>query len=290
VTDGMTAPFLNISDRKKGLLFILALSASFVFCYSGTFLWLHHKYQGPESYYSHGYLVPFISAYLIYQLRNRISAAPLSSAPVGIIIIVLALAIHVFGALGDINFISAFSLVIYLTGCSLFFLGRAVTKIIAFPLFFLVFMCPVPDAYLNVIALPLKSLATSCSLSIIDLLGIPYIREGFRLILPDAIFVVGTPCNGMRSLMSLSAVGLLFVYLIRSVWWKKLIFLSLILPFSILLNGLRIAVLLLIAYGFGQNAADPESFIHDGSGIMVFIIGLCFLILVGRKINEEKRP
>lgn len=286
----MTAPFLNISDRKKGLLFILALSASFVFCYSGTFLWLHHKYQGPESYYSHGYLVPFISAYLIYQLRNRISAAPLSSAPVGIIIIVLALAIHVFGALGDINFISAFSLVIYLTGCSLFFLGRAVTKIIAFPLFFLVFMCPVPDAYLNVIALPLKSLATSCSLSIIDLLGIPYIREGFRLILPDAIFVVGTPCNGMRSLMSLSAVGLLFVYLIRSVWWKKLIFLSLILPFSILLNGLRIAVLLLIAYGFGQNAADPESFIHDGSGIMVFIIGLCFLILVGRKINEEKRP
>ncbi len=290
MTDGMTAPFLNISDRKKGLLFILALSASFVFCYSGTFLWLHHKYQGPESYYSHGYLVPFISAYLIYQLRNRISAAPLSSAPVGIIIIVLALAIHVFGALGDINFISAFSLVIYLTGCSLFFLGRAVTKIIAFPLFFLVFMCPVPDAYLNVIALPLKSLATSCSLSIIDLLGIPYIREGFRLILPDAIFVVGTPCNGMRSLMSLSAVGLLFVYLIRSVWWKKLIFLSLILPFSILLNGLRIAVLLLIAYGFGQNAADPESFIHDGSGIMVFIIGLCFLILVGRKINEEKRP
>jgi exosortase len=213
---------------------------------------------------------------------------PLSPAPVGGLVVILALAVHVFGALGDVNFVSAFSMVIYLTGCTLFFLGKGITRALAFPLFFLVFMCPVPDAYLDVVALPLKAMATSFSLSIIDLLGIPYIREGFRLHLPGSMFIVGTPCNGLRSLISLSAIGFLFVYFIRSSWWKKLVFLSLILPISILLNGLRIAALLLIAYGFGQNAAGPESFLHDGSGIVVFVIGLLVLFVVGTRINEEK--
>lgn len=281
-------PYLNNSERNKDLLFMLILSASFVFCYFNTFVWLHHKYQGGESYYSHGYLVPFISAYLIYQLKGRLSAMPVSSTPVGIFIIILALAVHVFGILGDVNFVSAFSMVIYLTGCSLFFLGKGITKVIAFPLFFLLFMCPVPDAYLDVVALPLKSMATTFSLYIIDLLGIPYIREGFKLYLPDSMFIVGTPCNGMRSLISLAAIGFLFIYFIKASWWKKLIFLSLIPPISIVLNGLRIAILLLIAYGFGQKAAEPESFLHDGSGMAVFIIGLLVLVVVGRRINEEK--
>jgi len=280
---------LDHSERWKHLVFLAALSVSFVLCYFNTFLWLNHKYQGAQSYYSHGYLIPFVSAYLMYRLKDRLSSIPLSSAPAGLFVIALALAVHVFGALGDVNFVSSFSLVIYLMGCSLFFLGKDITKVIAFPLFFLFFMCPIPDDYLDVVALPLKSAATAFSLYIIDLLGIPYIREGFKLHLPDAIFIVGTPCNGLRSLISLSAIGILFVYLIRSSWWKKLVFLCLIPPVSVVLNGLRIAVLLLIAHTFGQDAASPESFLHDGSGMAVFIIGLLVLIVVGRRISEESR-
>ena len=281
-------PYLKNSERNKDLFFILILMLSFVFCYFNTFIWLNHKYQGSESYYSHGYLVPLVSAYLIYQLKDRISALSLSTAPLGLIIVILGLAVHIFGVMGDVNFVSAFSMVLYLTGCALFLLGREITKIIAFPLFFLLFMCPVPDAYLDMVALPIKSAATTFSLYLIDACGIPYIREGFRLHLPDSTFVVGTPCNGLRSLISLSAIGFLFVYFIKSTWWKKLLFLALILPVSILLNGLRIAILLLIAHGFGQEAASPESLLHDGSGMVVFVIGLLVLIVVGRKINEEK--
>jgi len=280
--------YLNDTERKKDFVFLLILSASFVFCYFNTFIWLHHKYQGGESYYSHGYLIPLVSAYLIYQLKDRLSAIPLSTAPIGLFVIIMGLAVHIFGVLGDVNFVSAFSMVFYLTGCSLFLLGREITKVIAFPLFFLLFMCPVPDAYLDMVALPMKSAATTFSLSIIDACSIPYIREGFRLHLPESIFVVGTPCNGMRSLISLSAIGFLFVYFIKSPWWKKLIFLGLIPPISILINGLRIAVLLLIAHGFGQEAAAPESFLHDGSGIVVFVLGIIVLMVVGRRINEEK--
>lgn len=266
----------------------MALAASFVFCYSGTFLWLHYKYQTGVSYYSHGYLVPFVSAYLVYRIRGRLSRVPPSSAPAGLWIVVAALAVHVLGVLGDVNFVSAFSLVMYLIGCALYFLGRDAAKIIAFPLLFLFFMCPLPDAYLDAAALPLKAMATSVSLHLIDLAGIPCVREGFRLHLPQSMFIVGAPCNGLRSVISLMAIGLLFVYSIRSSLSKKLIFLLLILPVSIALNGLRIAVLLFISYQFGHEAASPESFLHDGSGMLVFILGLVILLLVGRRINREE--
>ena len=282
-------PFFVGLQRSKDVLFLLILLGSFVSCYFGTFLWLNVKYQGNESYYSHGYLVPFVSAYLIYHLRDRLRATRLSSSPAGLLIVVLSLAVHVFGALGDINFVSTFSLVTYLIGCSLIFLGKDMTRVIAFPLLFLFFMCPLPDIYLDAAALPLKSMATTLSHSLIDLAGIPCVREGFRLHLPESVFVVGTPCNGLRSLISLSAIGLLFTYSIRSPRRKKLVFLSLILPVSVALNGLRIAVLLLISHLFGQEAASPESYLHDGSGLVVFLLGLVILLLAGKRINGEEK-
>jgi len=98
---------------------------------------------------------------------------------------------------------------------------------------------------------------------------------------------VGAPCNGVRSLIAFFAVGFLFLYFIRSSWWKKGILLLLIPPISIVLNGLRIAILLFIANHYGQEAASPESYLHDGSGLLVFIIGIGALVLYVRKINED---
>jgi len=99
---------------------------------------------------------------------------------------------------------------------------------------------------------------------------------------------VGTPCNGMRSLISFFALGFLFLYFIRPAWWKSVIFLFLIPIISIALNGLRIAILLFIADRYGQEAASPESYLHDGSGIFVFIIGIILLMLISRKIDNAK--
>ena len=199
-----------------------------------------------------------------------------------------ALVFHILGVLGDVNFISGFSMVVYLAGCSLFLLGRPFTKKIAFPLFFLIFMCPIPDAIIDIVALPLKSMATTLSLYIIDILNIPYIREGFRIHFADTTFIVGTPCNGMRSLISFFALGFLFIYFIRTVWWKKGLLLLIIPPLSILLNGIRIALLLFIAHRYGQEAVSPESYLHDGSGLLVFVIGLGIMLFFLKYINEER--
>lgn len=276
-----------VSDRNRDILLVTALILSFILCYHPTFLWLHYKYSLEESYFSHGYLIPFVSAYLIYAMKNELARIPRSSSPVGLAAIILALLIHILGVLGDINFISGFSMVLYTAGCCLYLLGGQFTKKISFPLFFLVFMCPVPDGIIDTVALPLKAMATTLSLHMIDLINIPYMREGFVINLPGSTYVVGAPCNGVRSLIAFFAVGFLFLYFIRSAWWKKGILFLLIPPISIVLNALRIAILLFIAHRYGQQAAAPESYLHDGSGLLVFIIGIGALVLFVRKINEE---
>lgn len=276
-----------MTEKNTHIILSSILATLFILCYHPTFLWLHYKYSLEESYFSHGYLIPFVSAYLIYIMRDELSRIPRSSSPIGLIVIVAALLIHILGVLGDINFISGFSMVLYIAGCSLYLLGGQFTRKISFPLFFLIFMCPVPDGIIDTVALPLKAMATTLSLNMIDLINIPYVREGFVIHLPSSTYVVGAPCNGVRSLIAFFAVGFLFLYFIRSVWWKKGILLLLIPPISIVLNAMRIAILLFIANRYGQQAAAPESYLHDGSGLLVFIIGIGALVLYVRKINEE---
>ena len=260
----------------------------FVACYFQTFQWLNYKYQGAESYYSHGYLIPLVSGYLIYQSRRELKGVPLTSQPSGLVLIVTALLLHLMAALADVNFLSPISMIVYLTGSSLYFFGTAFTARIAFPLFYLVFMCPLPNEYIDVIALPFKSMATTASLYLIDLIGIPYVREGFRLHLPTSVFIVGTPCNGMRSLISFLALGCLILPFLRTPWWKRAAFLLIIPPISIILNALRISILLYIASRYGQEKAQPESYLHDASGMFVFIIGVMFILYLSRRLDGRR--
>jgi exosortase len=283
----MTEPPDTRAEGKYPILWGI-LAVSFILCYLPTFLWLNGKFSGQDSYYSHGYLVPFITAYLIYLKRSELKAIRPSSSLAGLWLIISALIIHVLGEIAVINFVSSFSMVLYIAGAVLYLMGREFSEKIAFPVLFLIFMCPVPDNIINWAALPMKSLSTTLALKLVDLSGIPYIREGFKINFAASTFVVGTPCNGMRSLISYLALGFLFLYFIRPRWWKSIIFLFIIPVISIALNGLRIAILLFIANSYGQEAASPESYLHDGSGIFVFIIGIALLLIISRKIENEK--
>jgi len=263
------------------LIYLLSifLLASFLLCYHNTFSWLHYKYSLKDSYYSHGYLIPFISLYLIYIIREKIKTIELSSSFLGLGIIILALVIHVFAVMSDINFISGFSIFFFIIGCILYLFGKKVARELAFPLGFLLFLFPIPDNYINIIALPSKSLATDIGLMVIDWLDIPYFREGFIINLTDTSLFVGTPCNGMKSLISFIALGVLAIYIIKLGLIRNFIIIACIYPLSIFINGCRIALLVYIADTYGIEKASPESFIHDLSGLIVFFIGFIILIL-----------
>ena len=258
--------------------------ASFIVCYYQTFLWLHYKYSQQDSYYSHGYLIPFVSAALIYLGKGKLGTLEKASDSIGLGLIIFALLIHMVGTIGDINFFSGFSMFFYILGASLYLLGREVTRHIAFPIAFLLFMFPIPDAFINYLGLPTKYVATAVGMKIIDLIGIPYFQEGFRIALPNTSLVVGTPCNGMKSLISFAALGVLFVHFADLKVWKGLIILGAIYPMAVLLNGLRIAILVYIAANYGIEKASAESYLHDLSGLVVFVLGF-FAILVFVKIS-----
>lgn len=280
---------MDISISKKALFFYLMfLILTFISCYYYTFGWLNYKYSLKDSYYSHGYLIPLISGYLIYSMWEKIVPIKTESNYWGLLIFIFAITMHLIAVIGDINFISGFSILFYLFGCSLFLLGKEITKCLAFPLFFLVFMFPVPDMFINVIGLPTKSLATVIGLKIVSLFDIPYLREGFRIHLANSTMTVGTECNGMKSLLAFLALGILAIYITRFDIKKSLLAIVGIYPLAVLLNGCRIAILVIIAEWYGIEKAAPESFLHDLSGIVVFIIGIIILFLPIKLFESSK--
>ena len=251
---------------------------------------MHYKYSLKDSYYSHGYLIPFVSLYLIYIKREKIKTIEISSSPLGLGIVITAFAIHIFAVMSDINFISGFSIFFFIIGCVLYLFGKKVARELAFPLGFLLFLFPIPDNFINFIALPSKNLATHIALIIIDWFDIPYFREGFIINLADTSLVVGTPCNGMKSMISFAAIGVLAVYIINPGLIKNIVIMACIYPLSILINGCRIALLIYIADKYGIEKASPESFIHDLSGLIVFFIGLIILIVFIILLEWKRKP
>lgn len=263
------------------------LLTAFALCYYHTFFWLHYKYSQQDSYYSHGYLIPIITIYLIYRKRTELRVINRSSDISGLAIIICALLLHIIGTMSDVNFFSGFSMFFYVFGASLYLFGRDLTKQIAFPLVFLVFMFPIPNPFIDTVGLPSKSLATSLALKIIDLIGIPYFQEGFKINLGNTSLFVGTPCNGMKSLISFAALAALFLHLSDVALWRRLAIFAAIFPMAFFLNACRIAILVYIANNYGIEKASPESYLHSMSGLAVFIVGTIALVLFVR-ISEQK--
>jgi len=266
------------------------LPTAFVLCFLPTFQWLHVKYTLPESYFSHGYLIPFVTAYLIAARRplppRRASG---DRNLLGLLTLVLALGCHTLGTMAAVTFVSGFSMVFYVIGTLLFLFGWRWVRHVLFPLCFLFLLCPVPDRFVDLIAIPVKSVSTDLALAVMRLLHIPYYREGFVIQFAASQFVVGTPCNGLRSLLSLAAIGLLFVYLLRPrKRWLTALYLCLIPALAVLLNGCRIAVLFVIADRYGEEAAAPDHYLHETSGLAVFLAGLLCLLLLGRVLHGKK--
>jgi exosortase len=159
-------------------------------------------------------------------------------------------------------------------GISLYLFGRAITRELLFPLAFLFFMFPLPMAVLDTIAMPMKLFAASAGAAIVTLLGMPLVQEGFQLHFPTTSLVIDDPCSGLRSLISLAALGALCAYFFQAPTWKRMALFIAAIPIALISNILRVTFLASLAF-HGKNAAS--GFYHDLSGIMVFLLALAML-------------
>lgn len=258
---------------------IVIIVISLIAIYAPTFISLGRKYLATDSYYSHGFIVPLVSAYLIWRKRSRIKALLPAAKPSGsgLVLLVSGLLLHLASTALTLNFGSYLSLPIVLAGLGLYFWGKAIFPLLLFPLFFLIFMIPLPNVVIIAVSFKMKILAAQMASGIVSLMGIPIARDGSTIYLPAGSLVVGDPCSGLKSLISLLALGVVFTQFTNASRLKKNILCLSAVPIAMISNILRIILLILAAYVYGEKAA--LGFFHDFTGMLVFVFA--FIGLVG---------
>jgi exosortase len=221
--------------------------------------------------YSHGFLVPFLSAYLIWARRDKLREIPRRPSLWGMVIVLGAMGLLFLGSLGAELFLARFSLLCAICGLIVYFCGGAMLRAVAFPMAFLLFAIPIPVVVYNEIVFPLQFVASRFATWTLETLNLfPILREGNVLILPGMSLEVVEACSGIRSLMSLLALAAGFGYVVeRSVVARWILFLAMV-PLAIISNGTRVMITAIMANYLGPKAA--EGFMHEFSGWVIFVV------------------
>jgi exosortase A len=279
----------TVSSRSRIFLLFGVLSLGlFVYAYRDTFLWLYERYTNPDSHYSHGFLIPLVSGWLIWRKRDELRGMTISGSGIGLILMVLALLLHVGSVWTHVFFTSGFSIQLFIVGACLYLFGTAITKKIAFPLGFLAFMFPLPMGVISAFSFPLKLLVADLGALAMKALGVSLYREGAIISLTNASLSVGDPCSGIRSLISLLALGALIAHMSAMTMPRKIALFFMAIPIAIFTNVLRVCALILVADRFGSMWASPEHWFHTASGMGVFVVSMILLFLT-MKVLEGRR-
>jgi len=236
--------------------------------------YLVHKWIVDENY-GHGFFVPAISGYLIWQRRDRLRAMSLQGSWWGVPVILAGLALYFAGTLATLYVLIHLSLWIVLAGLLVAAIGPRGVGAIAFPLCYLLTMIPLPDFLQQGLSAKLQLLSTQLGVGVLQLAGVMAFREGNVIDLGPIQLQVVEACSGLRYLFPLSSLALLCAYLYRDRMWKRAaLFLSSI-PIAIALNGFRIGVTGFLVDRYGVWVA--EGFFHGFSGWLLFVSALAIL-------------
>lgn len=230
--------------------------------------------------FSHGFFVPIFSAFAVWQNRARLWAIQPKPSIWGLPVIVTALAMLLIGTFGAELFLSRMSFILLIAGAVVFFVGWSMLRAVLFPLCFLVLMIPIPSIVFSQITLPLQMLASKLAAGTLPLCGVPVLREGNIINLPAMPLEVAQACSGIRSLMSLTTLAIMYGYLVeRRVWVRVALALASV-PIAVAANGLRIVGTGLIVQYWDPEKA--EGFFHLFSGWLVFVFSLLMLFALHR--------
>ena len=219
--------------------------------------------------------MPAFSAFVVWQDRKRLAALPKKPSWFGLAVITGALVVLIVGVLGAEFFLSRSSLVLLLAGLVICFLGWGHFRAMLFPLAFLFFMIPIPAIVFNQIAFPLQFLAARLGSFLLTLFGVPVLRQGNIIQLPTHALEVAQACSGIRSLMSLGALAVIYGYFLETRNVHRVLLALAAIPIAIAANGLRVMGTGLLGYYWDPDKA--EGFFHTFSGWVIFVISFALL-------------
>ena len=238
---------------------------------------------GHDDNYSHGFLIVPIAMYFAWERRQGLLEAARQPSVLGLIVLIGSIVTLVAGILGAELFLTRVSIVGVVAGSVLYVMGWQHLRILALRIAFLLLMIPIPAIIFNQIAFPLQLQASRFGETALILWGIPVLREGNVIVLANTTLEVAEACSGIRSLVSLLTLGIIYSYFTDQRQWVRVAVTLSTIPIAILSNGLRVAGIGVAAHYYGGEVAT--GFLHTFSGWVLFVVAFVFLFVVMRVIQ-----
>jgi exosortase B len=242
----------------------------------------------------HGALILAVMMWLFWGLRKPIAAVPAQPRPLaGWLVFAIGLFLYVVGQVFQISILEFGSQPFVVAGILLLLKGSGATRVAWFALFYFIFMIPLPGIIVDAVTGPLKNWISAIVVEILYRVGYPISRNGVVLNIGQYQMLVADACSGLHSMYSLSALGTLFMYIMgRTSRLHNAIMVASILPIAFTANIVRVMILVLITYHFGDEAG--QGFLHGTAGMVLMLVALaCFFALdalLARILNPRDPP
>ena len=300
----------------------VAIAIALAFLYFTVMVKLANDWWHDENY-SHGLLIPFVIVFILWQERkNFVDSKSAPATWLGTIGIGVSLCALWAGTAGVELFVQRASLVLMLASIVIYFFGARLMRVIAVPLVLLALAIPIPQIIFNRIAFPLQLFASRCAVAAMSFFSIPVLRQGNVIELmplgasePKKLAVVEA-CSGIRSLMTLVTLAVIYAYFTRptqdppnGLWsanssdskmsgnklkfvghftfWRSLILVIAAVPIAILTNALRVSGTGVLAHYYGTRVAD--GFFHTFSGWVIYVAAALLLLGTGWVLDRIAR-
>lgn len=272
---------------------LIAIGVGLFAMYAPTYMELNHtlwKIVGQ----GHGPVMLALTMWLIWQRLESFQSLQAPPATISSVVsLVIGLGAYVVGRSQDVMLFDVGSQIFVISGIILLYKGWAGMKLMWFPIFFILFIIPIPGSIVDQVTAPLKSAVSYVSESLLFALGYPIGRSGVTLTIGPYQLLVADACAGLNSIFALEAIGVFYMSVVQHKnKWRNILLASLILPISFISNVARVCILVLVTYYFGDAAG--QGFVHDFAGILLFMLATALTIgtdsILGLFFKNSKTP
>ena len=232
-------------------------------------------------YYSHGFMVPFVAMLAVSRVSRRLARLPRERETRGLVVITASLFLNAWGVLSGSAFVAGIGLVGAVAGATLYLCGSVWLRMLAFPVSFLLFMVPVPEAWITPVIVQLQLLASEVAVDLLQWGGMSLLREGNVIQLPggESVFVAEA-CSGITSIVTMLPLGVFLAYFTERTQLRRAVLIVSVFPLATLGNLLRVVGTLVACQYVGIEAATKGP-LHDWSGVGTYVLGCLSLLGIG---------
>ena len=266
------------SNRVPTKLFCLFFIL-FILVFTPTIAWLFERWTMGVWHNGHSLLISVAVIYLIWKKLQKKSLLAKSSSPLGFVILLPALLLHMIDTGINTQLLSAAAFFLSLPGFSLILIGIERTKAILFPLSMLFFTLPIPLAFTESIHLALRHIATNCTGWLLKFVGVPNFTSGTLIEIPNGSLMVADACSGFSTLYATITIAILTAYLCPSIL-RRVLVLCIAIPLAISVNIVRVFTLTMLVHWIGLDILATSA--HEISGLLTFTISLPIIFWLGQ--------